>query len=95
MAIKVLISRNIKPNKANEMSALFKEMRYKAMDTVGYISGETLREYNNPNHYLIISTWRSIEDWNNWFNSSQRKEMMKKIEPLLEGPTKIELFVYP
>jgi heme-degrading monooxygenase HmoA len=27
----------------------------------------------------VISTWKSIEDWNHWVNSSERKACQQKI----------------
>ena len=42
----------------------------------------------------MISTWKSIEDWNNWANSSERKAFEQKTAPILEEPTKVTPYKY-
>ena len=49
MAVKVLINRLIKENKIEDSLSLLKEIRIKAMDSPGYISGESL-----VNHYNLV-----------------------------------------
>jgi len=69
MAIKILIRRTIPEDKARKMIPLFKQMRQMAITQSGYISGETLRNYNDPAEFLVISAWQSATDWENWLES--------------------------
>jgi heme-degrading monooxygenase HmoA len=94
MAVKVLIYRKIKSRKEKELSEAVRALRFKAMSAPGYISGETLRSAEEPSIHLVISTWRSIENWNNWFNSPERKAFQEKIDVMLEEPTKIAPYEY-
>ncbi len=94
MAIKVLIKRTVPHSKAKEMIPLFREMRALATGQPGYISGETLRSLDNPEEYLVISTWHTSDDWQNWLNSSQRQSMQAKVDGLLGGSTHYEIFHY-
>jgi heme-degrading monooxygenase HmoA len=89
MAIKVLIKRKIKPGKEKELGEVVKELRSVAIRTPGYISGETLRSIEEPSLHLVISAWKSIEDWKSWVNSSERKALEQKTVPILEEPTKV------
>jgi heme oxygenase (mycobilin-producing) len=89
MAIKVLITRKIKLGKEKELSEVVNELRSIAIRTPGYISGETLRSIEEPSLHLVISTWKSIEDWKSWANSSERKALEQKTVPILEEPTKV------
>jgi heme-degrading monooxygenase HmoA len=79
MAVKVLIYRKIKSRKEKELSEAVRALRFKAMSAPGYISGETLRSAEEPSIHLVISTWRSIENWNNWFNSPERKAFQESL----------------
>ncbi|MBW2318558.1 MAG: antibiotic biosynthesis monooxygenase, partial [Deltaproteobacteria bacterium] len=63
MAVKVLIKRSVPEDMAKDLLPLFTEMRVRATDQPGYISGETLRRLDKPGESLVISTWRSIEAW--------------------------------
>lgn len=94
MAVKVLIKRRVPRDKARDMIPLFKQMRVQASDQPGYISGETLRSLDRPEEYLVISTWESSNDWKNWLQTSERKEVQGKIDHLLGGKTEYEVFHY-
>ena len=94
MAIKILIRRNVPENKAREMIPLFKQMRVQANNQPGYISGETMRNLDNPDEFLVISTWQASEDWKNWLESEERNKVQSKIDDLLGGETKYEIFHY-
>jgi heme-degrading monooxygenase HmoA len=94
MAIKVLIKRRVPASKAKEMIPLFREMRALATTQPGYISGETLRSMDNPEDYLVISTWQASENWQNWLNSSDRQGIQAKVDALLGGKTAYEVFHY-
>lgn len=72
MAIKILIQRKIKAGKENELSEAVREVRSKAVHAPGFISGETLRSLADPSVHLVISTWKSVEDWTNWADTPER-----------------------
>jgi len=94
MAVKALIKRVVPESKAREMIPLFRQMRALAMNQDGYISGETLRNLNNPEEFLVISSWQSSQDWVNWLESAERQEIQQKIDALLGGQTKYEIYHY-
>ena len=94
MAVKVLIKRKVPENKAREMIPLFRQMRALAMNQEGYISGETLRNLNSPEEFIVISTWQSSDHWNNWLKSTERQNIQNKIDELLGGNTRYEVYHY-
>ena len=63
-----------------KLSELMIELRSNTNRQPGYISGETLRNVNNRNEYLVINTW---EAWNNWFSNEKRAEMEEKVDALI------------
>jgi heme-degrading monooxygenase HmoA len=94
MAVKILIYRKIRPGKEKELTEAVRNLRSKAIHAEGYISGETLRSIEDPSIHLVISLWKSIEDWHNWLNTPERKAFQQKIDALLEEPTKITPYEY-
>jgi heme-degrading monooxygenase HmoA len=94
MSIKVLIKRTVPQEKARDMLKLFMEMRSLATGQEGYISGETLKSSDRPDVYLVISTWASANDWENWLRKKERQEIQGKIDALLGGKTSYEMFHY-
>jgi heme-degrading monooxygenase HmoA len=94
MAVKILIHRKVRPGKEKELSEAVRNLRSKTIHAEGYISGETLRSIEDPSLYLVISTWRSLEDWNRWTHSPERKAFQQKTDAMLEEPTKITSYEY-
>lgn len=94
MAVKALIKRTVPQERAREMIPLFRQMRAMAMNMDGYISGETLKNLNNPEEFLVISNWQSSEDWIRWLNSPERQKVQRNIDELLGGQTHYEVYHY-
>lgn len=94
MVVKILIQRKVKPGKETELNEAVRDLRSKAVDAEGYISAETLRSIEDPSLHLVVSTWKSAEDWDRWAASPQRKALQQKIDAVLEEPTKITPYEY-
>jgi heme-degrading monooxygenase HmoA len=94
MAVRVLIKRTVPPGKAKELIPLFRQMRILAMEQPGYISGETLRRMDHPDQFLVISTWKTSEDWKTWVKTKDRQSIQDEIDALLGGETVYEIYHY-
>lgn len=94
MAVRVLIRRIVPRNQAKDMIPLFRQMRALAINQEGYISGETLRNLEDPEEYLVISTWNSANDWKKWLANNERKDIQTKVDLLLGGETEYKIFHY-
>ena len=94
MAVKILIKRSVPQDKARALIPLVRQMRASAATQPGYITGETLRSLDNPEEFLVISTWQASEDWKNWLESDERNKVQSKIDDLLGGETNYEIFHY-
>jgi heme-degrading monooxygenase HmoA len=94
MAVKVLIRRNVPESKAREMIPLFRKMRTLANEQPGYITGETMRNLEKPDEFLVISTWETSDDWKRWVQSDDRQQIQSQIDSLLGGKTEYEIFHY-
>ena len=94
MAVKILIRRSVPEDKARDMIPLFRKMRTLANEQPGYITGETMRNLENPDEYLVISTWATSDDWKRWVESNERRQIQSQIDKLLGGKTEYEIFHY-
>lgn len=81
--IRVLIERRFAEGMEQELQRVLMEARQEAIRIPGYISGETLRDSDNPWHYVVISTWRSRHAWERWMDSAARRNVMAHISPML------------
>lgn len=90
--IRVIIERHCRPDKESEIENLLIELRTKAMQQRGFISGETLKSADDPMLWLVISTWTDDDTWKAWENSQIRCEIMSRMEPLMFVPEKTSVF---
>jgi heme-degrading monooxygenase HmoA len=94
MTAKIIIRRNVPGHKVKELTPLLKQMRNVCMNQPGYISGETLKNYEDVSKFVVISTWDSVEDWKRWASSNQRLEIQSQIDYLLGEQTEYGIYVY-
>lgn len=94
MAVKIIIRRVVPKGKESELLPLLIQLRGLATAQPGYISGETLRNLENPEEYLVISTWQSAENWKAWLKNRQRTEIQDKIDRLLGKKTAYSIYLY-
>lgn len=93
MAISVMIQRSFKdPEKAKKLAPLIVKLRSLAATQPGYITGKTFHCLDCPGEFLVISTWNSINDWNSWLHSEQRREIQKRIDDLMGEITQYRLY---
>jgi heme-degrading monooxygenase HmoA len=94
MAIKVIVKRKVAKGKEAELLPLLLDLRTKATSRLGYISGETLRGVEDPQDYMVISTWLSLENWKDWESSPDRAKVQDKIDALLGEKTEYSIYFY-
>jgi heme-degrading monooxygenase HmoA len=94
MMIKVILLRRVPPAREPELRPLLVKLRGLAMTQHGYISGETLMNADNPEEYLVISSWQSMEDWNAWLAKEERREVQQQIDDLLGSETLYQVYYH-
>ena len=94
MAVKIIIRRKVAKDKEGDLMPLLIQLRALATAQPGYVSGETLRNVSNPEDFLVISTWQSVDNWNGWMSSKQRAEIQQKIDAMLGEKTEYNVYFY-
>ncbi len=89
--INVLIERQIAEDMLSTYEETAKKTLHQAYQAIGFINGETFADLQRPNHRYVLSKWRSVQDWQRWYHSEIRREMMNQLSPLLNEPEKIAL----
>tara|TARA_R110001592_G_scaffold49482_1_gene154264 strand:- start:17249 stop:17533 length:285 start_codon:yes stop_codon:yes gene_type:complete len=93
--IRVIIERFIAESLEANYEDTAKEILQKAILSDGFISGESLKDINNSKHRFITCNWRSIIDWQHWELSHERKEMMDKMNLMLDKEEKVTVLEIP
>jgi heme-degrading monooxygenase HmoA len=94
MAVKIIIRRRVSKDREPELLPLLIQLRALATAQPGYISGETLRNVQDPEDYLVISTWQTQDNWDAWVSSKQRQEIQDKIDTLLGAKSEYQVYLY-
>jgi heme-degrading monooxygenase HmoA len=92
MAIKILIKRNVTNNNILKLTILLKKLRSLTLSQPGYITGETLKRIDKRDECLVISTWRSVEDWDKWVTNPKRNTIQEEIDKLLGEKTEYAVY---
>ncbi len=92
MTVKIIIQRKVKDENVVELTTLLKKLRSLTLEQSGYVSGETLSRIDNTEETMVISTWRSLEDWNSWVNNPKRTEIQSEIDKLLGHETEYAMY---
>ncbi len=89
--IRIIIERIL----AEGLEAHYEEAARAALMTTmaqpGFISGESLQDLGQPNRRIVLGTWRSRREWEAWFRSSERRDCMARIRPMLVTDERVTL----
>jgi len=92
MTVKIFIKRKVLHDNIIDLTMKLKQLRILTLNQPGYISGETLKRIDIPDECIVISTWRSINDWNHWFKHEQRVKIQGDIDLLLDVKTEYSVY---
>ena len=87
--IRVVIERWLAEGGDAAIEKIMRDLRREAIHRPGYVTGETLRDVGDRHHFVILSTWRTREEWETWAASEMRREIEDQIRLLLAEPEKI------
>ncbi len=89
--IRVLIERHIANGMEHYYDSTIKRVVGRVVAAHGCISGESLKDSNNPGRRIVMSKWETLADWETWLASSQRRDVLREIAPLMNGAERITL----
>lgn len=93
MAVKVIIERRALPGQERRVLELLRALRIRCLDEPGYITGETLRDSEDAQNVMVISTWFGLGDWRRWHNSADRKDFESRIRQHLSAPERVRVLL--
>lgn len=93
MVAKVFIERKVRAGNERKVLELMKQLRVNCLDERGYVSGESLIDSGDSHTILVISTWWNKGMWDDWYASKKRMAVEKELEPLLQEPETVRVFM--
>ncbi len=92
MTVKIFIKRKVSSDNILDLTTQLKRLRSLTLNQNGYIYGETLRRVDRDDECMVISTWRSQEDWDAWLNNEERMGIQAEIDLLLGEETEYAVY---
>jgi len=89
--IRVVIERAIAEGLEEPYEQAIRRTIQQAVQAPGFISGESLRDIDKPNHRVVFSTWQSVAHWNAWESSESRREQLNELSVMLETDEKVTI----
>lgn len=89
--IKVMIERIIIPGLEPEYETFSRSILQQALHAEGFISGESLKDAQHPNHRFIFTLWRDQSAWLKWSQSTERNKISGNIAAMLAEPETITI----
>lgn len=89
--IKVIIERHIAESLEMNYETAALEILSASVRAPGFISGESLGDMDDIRHRFVICKWRSRADWDRWYASPERKELMSKLSLMLDKEEQVTL----
>jgi heme-degrading monooxygenase HmoA len=71
---------------------LLKELRNKSEKQPGFISRTTYSKLNDPGEYIVINEWETANDWINWMNQDEARDLQWQIDSLIGEKTTFEMY---
>jgi heme-degrading monooxygenase HmoA len=94
MSVRIIIDRKVKKGKEADFAKLLRALRSKAIFSKGYISGEMLRNRDDPQNYIVITAWQSVSDWEVYEKVPETSKIHTRIEKLMARATKVKKCVH-
>lgn len=89
--IRVLIERHIAETLETAYEERSRAILQNAVAAPGFISGETLVNAHDPNHRITLANWRSEADWDRWYHSAERQQLLNDVKPMMDLDEKITI----
>ncbi|WP_193074889.1 antibiotic biosynthesis monooxygenase family protein [Pseudomonas sp. FME51] len=89
--IKVLIERIIAEGLEAPYEAAARSILQQAIQSPGYLFGESFIDLERPNQRYVIVTWQNRHSWERWEHSPERKECLDLFAPMLMEEEKVTL----
>lgn len=90
--IKIIIERRIMPGLEEEYEEAAREAMRESLGASGFVGGESLMELGHSDRRLMITKWRDLRAWKEWYSSETRTRMMQRMLPLLTEEERIRIY---
>ncbi len=92
MAVKVIILRHFTDEQKNIIQPILQQLHQKALQSGGYVSGESLVNSGNREDKLVISTWNTRADWERFEGREDCLALHQQVDSIIEVQTVYQVY---
>lgn len=93
MSVTVIIKRVFRMDHTKNLKPLLIELRERSEKQPGYISRNTYSNVSDPGELIVIAQWETIDDWMNFMNQKESKELQWKIDSIIGEKTIFDVYM--
>ena len=92
MHVKVISRRLFRMAQRDKLIPLLKDLRGLAQQQKGFVSRYTYSNLNDPGEYIVVSEWETADDWIEWMDLQEVKEVQWEIDSLIGEKTFFDVY---
>jgi len=92
MSVMVIIKRVFRMHQTDKIIPLLKDLRVKSEKQPGFISRTTFSKMSDPGEFIVINEWETADDWMNWMNQKEARDLQWQIDSLIGEKTIFEVY---
>jgi antibiotic biosynthesis monooxygenase (ABM) superfamily enzyme len=89
--ILVIIERKIAEETKTIYNKVIRSMSKGVSSANGYLNAYSYTDEADENHHYLMVGFDCVQNWKNWLNSNERKELLLAIRPMLKEEEKISV----
>lgn len=92
MPVKIISRRLFKIKKKDKLIPLLKQLRKHAEKQKGFMSRATYSNLSDPGEYIVISEWKTADDWIKWMDDKTTRKIQGDIDSLIGEKTFFDIY---
>lgn len=92
MYVKVISRRSFRLSQKEKLILLLQRLRKSAEKEKGFVSRSTYSSLNDPGECIVISEWKTADDWVEWMNRKKIQNIQWDIDSILGEKTFFEVY---
>jgi len=89
--VKIIIERKVMPECIEQYDKKSMEALQVIFRATGFMSSESLQDTREPNRRYLMINFDNIYNWNRWYKSETRRNVVAQMLQMLEEPEKITI----
>ena len=92
MYVKVISRRQFRIEQKDKLIPLLKRLRKLAEKHKGFVSRSTYSSLNDTGEHIVISEWKSTDDWVKWMDRKKTRKIQGDIDSLIGEKTFFDIY---